>query len=209
MSSSASVAARVTGVIGALGYLTGLVDGPVLGILGGLALLSFGRALASERGAELIAPASFGVLAGAAGVVALRWGTLDLNGIGGIQAVLGPIVTVSPAPVAAMAGAALAAAAGAAGVGLTEPAPGIGAPRWWWWVEAGTVSGVLALMFGGSPFAGLAGAALWVGATALLGAVVVATSKVLGPRAVPVRLVAIGICAAVVVVAAIVIGAFS
>ena len=207
MSSKASIAARVAGVVGAVGYLLGLVDGPVLGLLGSVALLSFGRALASVDGGELIAPASFGVVAGAAGVVALRWGTLELDGIGGIQAVLGPIVSVDPAPVAAMASASLLAALVATGVGMTDPGAGIATPRWWWWAEIGTVSGALALLFVSSPIAGSGGAALWGAATVGLVAVAAMTSRTTSERSVLARLVIIGICGLVVGAAALVVGA--
>ena len=193
--------------MGAVGYLVGLVDGPVLGILGSVALLSFGRALASVDGGELIAPASFGVVAGAAGVVALRWGTLELDGIGGIQAVLGPIVSVDPAPVAAMASASLLAALVATGVGMSDPGAGIGTPQWWWWAEIGTVSGALALLFVSSPIAGFSGAALWGAATAGFVAAAAMTSRTTSQRSVLARLLIIGICGLVVAAAALVIGA--
>ena len=193
--------------MGAVGYLAGLVDGPVLGILGGVALLSFGRSLASAGRGELIAPASFGVVAGAAGVVALRWGTLELDGIGGIQAVLGPIVSVDPAPVAAMASASLVAALVATGVGMTDPPAGIATPRWWWWAEIGTMSGVLALLFVSSPSAGPGGVALWGVATAALVALAAMTSRATSQRSVLARLLIIGICGLVVAVAALVTGA--
>jgi hypothetical protein len=206
LTSSASIAARVAGVVAVLGYLTGAVDGPVLGVLGGLALLTFGRSLAARPGAELIAPASFGILAGAAGVVALRWGTLDLPGIGGIHAVLGPIITVEPVPVAALAGAALGAAAVAAGLGAAELVPEAAGPRWWWWVEVGTVSATLAVLFVGSPFTGFDHAGRWAGATALLAAVSALSARVSAGRSVGLRLLLLGVCIVVVGAAAVVTG---
>jgi hypothetical protein len=192
----------VAGVVGALGYLTGLVDGPLLGVVGGLALVALGRGLLAAEGAELIAPASFAVVAGAAGVVSLRWGTLELDSIGGIQAVLGPTMVVEPTLVAGGAIAAFVAALIAAGIGMTEPVSDEVLPRWWWWVESATIAGVLGFLFVGSPLTDFPGAGLWAGGSAAAAGAIYLSARFAASRSMAQRVVVIGLCAAVVAVAA-------
>jgi hypothetical protein len=83
-----------------LGYLVGLVPGPVIAVVGGLALITFGRALLLDGRGGRVAVLAFAVLAAALGVGALRWATLDLAELRGVQAVLGPTLTVGPERVA-------------------------------------------------------------------------------------------------------------
>jgi hypothetical protein len=110
-----SVGARVAGGVIAAGYLVGLLPGPVVAVVGGLALITFGRALLVGRLEGSQAGAALAIAAGALGVGALRWGTLDLAELRSVQSVLGPTVLVGPdaaaaATIVAMIGAALAVA---------------------------------------------------------------------------------------------------
>lgn len=201
MSSGASVAARVAGAIAALGYLTGLVDGPVIGALAGLGLVTFGRSLSVPRGAELLGPAGFGVLAGAAGAVALRWGTLDLPEIQGAQGVLGPTVVVDPVPVAVLAGVALVASTVALGIwaGVSN---GLGSLPRWWWVELAVGSLLVASLFSGPPPTDVIQAGLWVGATVGVGASAWLVGRVAVRLGLGARFFVLGMCATAVVAAA-------
>lgn len=208
MSSGASVAARVAGAIGALGYLTGLVDGPVIGALAGLALVTFGRGLVAPRGAELLGPAGFGVLAGAAGSAALRWETLDLPEIQGAQGVLGPTIAVEPLQVAVLSGIALAACAVALGIWAGVP-DGHGALERWWWVELVAGSLLAASLFSGPPPTDVVQAALWLGATAAVAAAALVVGRASARYGLRARFLVLGVCALAVVVAAAVSGAMS
>jgi hypothetical protein len=87
---------RVAGLIVAFGFLLGFVPGPLVAAVGGLALVTFGRALLVDRVGEFRAGASLALIAGAVGVAGLRWGTLELGEVRGVQAVLGPTVLVEP-----------------------------------------------------------------------------------------------------------------
>lgn len=87
---------RAAGIVFAAGYLSGYVDGPVAVVVGGLALITFGRSLLLERRAAAIAALSLAVVAAGLGIGALRWSTLDLGELRGVQAVLGPTVLVAP-----------------------------------------------------------------------------------------------------------------
>lgn len=118
-----SVGARAAGIVIALGYLVGLVDGPIVAVVGALGLVALGRAIALSRVQAPAAGLAFAILAGALGVAALRWGALGLTSLRGAQAVLGPTVTVGPPAVAAAAGVAGLAAAAAAGIWLSDPSP--------------------------------------------------------------------------------------
>ncbi len=94
---SLSEGTRVAGLVVALGFLLGLVPGPLVAAIGGLALITFGRALLVDRVGELRSGAALALIAGALGVAGLRWGTLQLEEVRGVQAVLGPTVLVEPA----------------------------------------------------------------------------------------------------------------
>ncbi|MGH2693430.1 MAG: hypothetical protein ACRDJJ_01315, partial [Actinomycetota bacterium] len=60
-----SAATRAAGLVIALGYLLGLVPGPLVAVVGGLALVTFGRGLLCRRGDEAVAGAALAVVAGA------------------------------------------------------------------------------------------------------------------------------------------------
>ncbi len=171
-----SAGARAAGLVLALGYLTGFVAGPLVAAVGGLALMTFGRCLSLDRGAQVLSAAGLAVVAGAVGVTGLRWGTLDLAGLRSVQAVLGPTLLVGPT---AGAGASIA-AAGAAIVALAlwlsaRPAQGA-----WQWAGATLEALAMALcvvtaFWGPKLLAGadvepsetMRGAGIWLGATAL------------------------------------------
>ena len=148
-----SAGARAAGLVITLGYLLGLVTGPVVAVVGGLALVTLGRSAAGSAPGDLALSGSLAVLAGALGVGALRWGALDLGEVRGIQAVLGPTVLVGPGPAAAACAAAAIAAIVALGCWLTAalrqdvrgPVPGPGwsarVPRVAWVLE-GFVGGL-------------------------------------------------------------------
>jgi hypothetical protein len=99
-----STGARVAGVVVCLGYLLGLVPGPLVAVLGGLALLTLGRAVGHESGVAFQSIGGFAVVGLALVVGALRWGTLSLDEIRGAQAVLGPTLSVGPQEAAIGAG---------------------------------------------------------------------------------------------------------
>lgn len=96
-----SAGARAAGMIVALGYLLGFVRGPVMAVIGGLALVTLGRGISAPAPEDLVLAGSLAVLAGAVGVGALRWGVVDLGDLRGIQAVLGPTLLVGPTGAAA------------------------------------------------------------------------------------------------------------
>lgn len=209
MNASASVAARVAGAVGALGYLTGMVDGPIIGALAGLALITFGRSALSPTGSELIAPAAFGILAGAAGSVALRWGTLDLTEIQGAQGVLGPTIAVEPQQVALLSAGALVAACVALGLWLGERGQQGRFLGLWWWIECLAGSLFLARLFSGPPPSDFGQAGIWLGATAAIG-MAAATIGPFGTRwSIPARFVVLGSCGAMVATAAAVAGSYA
>lgn len=147
MTGRASVAARVAGVVVALGYLLGVVDGPVLGAVGGLALVTLGRGLTAPRAFFLLVVGGFAVLAGSSGVVALRWATLDLADLRGLHGVLGPSLVVGPPLLAGACAAGALGGLGAAAVWLSHSGPDDGGALLWGAevVAAGLLLGTLAL----------------------------------------------------------------
>ena len=116
-----AVGAQVAGVILAAGYLLGLVQGPVIAVVGGLALIAFGRAVFLDRAWAAVTGVAIAVLAGALGVGALRWDAIELRALRGAQAVLGPTVLVGPVRVSAAAWLGLAAVVIAGVVLLSAP----------------------------------------------------------------------------------------
>jgi hypothetical protein len=142
-----SVGTRAAGAVIVAGYLTGLVPGAVVSVVGGLALITFGRALLLDRASGAGVAAALAVTAGALGVGALRWGTLELEGLVGAQSVIGPTVSVGPTAAAVSAILATVAAVVATGVWLTEPrATSIGS--WLWFgIEAVLVVATLTSVF--------------------------------------------------------------
>ena len=112
---------RVAGVVLVFGYLSGLVPGAVVSIVGGLALITFGRGLLLDRHGTAIAASALAIAAGALGVAALRWSTLSLEELVGVQSVLGPTVFVGPQNAALATTVALGAAILSVAVWSTEP----------------------------------------------------------------------------------------
>lgn len=105
-----STFSRLAGSVIALGFLLGLVPGQLAVVVGAVALVTFGRSLAPGTVRTYLGPAAFGVIALAATVGALRWGSSSLDAIRGAQAVLGPTVLIDPREAAI--GSGLAAGAG-------------------------------------------------------------------------------------------------
>jgi hypothetical protein len=139
-----SLGARVAGGVIALGYLSGVVAGPIVAVVGGLALMTFGRGLVLAAREEVIAGAALAVIASAFGVVALRWGALDLGALRGAQAVLGPTVLVGPTTQAVASWLAAGAALIALGLWLGPAVPRDGWTRLFWAAEA--LIGALAIV---------------------------------------------------------------
>lgn len=161
-----SAAARVGGAVLALGYLTGLVNGPLVAVVGGLALTTFGRTLMMDRASQALAVAGLAVIAGALGIAALRWGTLELAELRSVQAVLGPTIVVGPQAAAAAATIATIAASLALGLWVAAlPTRGFAA---WAATNLETLMVALALV-----------TAFW-GPKVLLGSAGVPSSDVLG-----------------------------
>ncbi len=182
-----SAAARAAGTILAAGYIAGAVPGPVVAIVGALALVTFGRILLAPRTEAAFDAAALALLSAAVLAGALRWGTLDLGEIRGAQTVLGPTVLMGPqvASIAAWV------AAGAGTLALAEWEAFPGTERrldvFWWVTE--TLLGALALVsvFWGPEIAGTAeGSNLatslgtWAAATALVAGVALGISFLLG-----------------------------
>ncbi|MGH2750543.1 MAG: hypothetical protein ACRDK3_06685 [Actinomycetota bacterium] len=181
-SAALAVGARVAGLVISLGYLTGLVGGPLVAAVGGLALVTFGRSLAMERWDQAIAAGGLAVIAGSVGITGLRWGTLELAELRSVQAVLGPTLMVGPEPAAAAVIAAAAAAMVALALWIAAlPTRGL---LGWTWTGLETLAAALALASafwgpkvvapsGGARGSEVAGSvAVWVLAT---GAVMVAS----------------------------------
>ena len=112
---------RVAGAVLIAGYVSGLVPGQVVSLVGGLALITFGRSLLLDRAGTAVAGAALAIAAGSLGIAALRWGTLSLEGLVGAQSVLGPTILVGPEGPALASAAALGAAFVATAVWSTEP----------------------------------------------------------------------------------------
>ncbi len=135
---------RAAGVVIALGYLSGIVPGPIVAVVGGLGLMTYGHQLLVERRAALVAGAALAVLGGALGVAALRWGALGLSEIRGVQSVLGPTLLVGPPQSAVASGIAAGAGLVALGVWLALPWPSSRGTFVGWGIEA--VIGAVALV---------------------------------------------------------------
>jgi hypothetical protein len=118
-----SNAARVAGATIALAYLLGLIPGPLVSVVGGLALVTLGRALMLPRTLGSRSALSLAILAGSLGAAALRWGTLDLTELRGVQSVLGPTVLVGPTTAAVACAVAFAGGLIALGTWVFEPRP--------------------------------------------------------------------------------------
>ncbi len=160
-----ATAARAAGAVVALGYLTGLVAGAVIGLIGALAAITFGRALLRDRSDHIRSSVALALIGLALAVGALRWGAYELESLRGIQAVFGPtIVTGSPYEIAAT-GAAAAAAVAAAGVWLGSWTR----PRAWWAGDAGLVAVAVVTIYAG-PSLGGGTDLVWIWAAAIAAA---------------------------------------
>lgn len=148
-----STGTRVAGAVLVAGYLSGLVPGAVVSLVGGLALITFGRALLLDRTGTAVAGAALAVAAGALGVAALRWGTLSLEGLVGVQSVLGSTVLVGPVATAVASGVALGAALLASFTWAAEPA-GIDKPSRAWARFEGILAVLTAALVFAAPGAG-------------------------------------------------------
>jgi hypothetical protein len=104
------------GAVVCVGFLAGLVPGPLVAPVVGFALMTFGRSLPATPARNALGALAWGVLALGVGVGALRWGTSSLDAIRGVQAVLGPTILVEPQEAAV--GAGLAAGGGTVALGL-------------------------------------------------------------------------------------------
>lgn len=206
-----SAAARVAGAVIAMAYLLGLVPGPLVTVVGGLALITFGRALLLPLLPSARAVLSLAVIAGAVGIGALRWGTLDLAELRGVQAVLGPTVTVGPPAAAIACGIALGAAVVVLAVWFLEPAPGDRTDHVWGGFEVALVALALATIFIDPARSVLHGAGLaialleivrWAGVTAVTAAVALGIARLLRDTGDFVRWVVLGVAGAAVAVAA-------
>ena len=133
--SAFSSGTRVAGAVIALGYLLGLVPGPVVAVIGGMALITYGRNLQLDRQAALVSGAALAVLGGALGIAALRWGALELGAIRGVQSVLGPTILVGPPQAAVAAGIAVAGSTTALAVWSAAPWPRGRLQTAWWGLE--------------------------------------------------------------------------
>lgn len=145
--SAFSVAARAGGAVISLGYLLGLVQGPIVGVVGGLALITFGRNLLLDRRGAAVSGAALAVIAAASGIAALRWGALDLDELRGVQSVLGPTVAVGPVAAAVATSTAAAAALVGLAVWMSRPWPTSGVLFGWWALESAIGSLALIALF--------------------------------------------------------------
>jgi len=134
-----------------LGLALGVVPGTVPAFIGGVSLITLGRR------ADLRTTASLAILAIALGIGALRWSTVDLQKLFGIQEVLGPSVLVGPQLPATATGLAAAAALAALMVWRVpslEPllvlpgGLGVWSTRIWTWLETwAPAAGITSVFF--------------------------------------------------------------
>jgi len=136
-----ATATRVAGAVLIVGYLSGLVPGAIVSVVGALALMTFGRALLLDRTSTAASGVALAVAAGALGIAAVRWGTLSLSELVGAQSVLGPTILVGPQPTAVASGVALGAALVAAAAWATEPLGTERVARVW-----GRIEGILVVL---------------------------------------------------------------
>lgn len=131
------VGIRAAGAVIAAGYLLGIVPGPLVSVIGAFALITFARALVIDRDRALRSGLSLAVIAAALGVGALRWGTLELAELRGVQSVLGPSILVGPVQAAIACGAAAVAALLALSSWLREPEARVRLDKVWTGTEVG------------------------------------------------------------------------
>lgn len=193
--SAFSVATRAGGAVICLGYLLGLVQGPVVSVVGGLALITFGRNLLLDHRSAAVSGAALAVIAAALGIAALRWGALDLGELRGVQSVLGPTVLVGPTEASLATSIAGTAALVAVTVWMSRPWPDSKLLFGWWGAEAAIASLALLTLFfepaalfaGGGEGAAVLG---WIGGTATIAALAAAGGWLLRklPQIVPAAL---------------------
>ena len=202
---------RAAGIVFALGYLLGLVPGPLVAVVGGLALVTFGRSLLLGRTPATYAALSIAVVAAALGVGALRWASLSLDDLRGAQAVLGPTLSVGPERAAVASWLALGAAVLALGVWSGLGPRSDRADRVWLSLE-GLVAALAVVTVFADPVRLLGETAparslelaAWAGATAVTAAVVLALGALMGSRSATVRGFAVALSAAAVAAGAVV-----
>lgn len=184
---SVAIGTRATGAVIALGYLLGVVPGPLVPVIGGLALITFGHGLLLDRASRTFSAAGLAIVAGAVGIGALRWGAMGLDAIRGAQQVFGPTVLVGPATAATASWIAAGAAVLGLGAWMSSSDPRALPARIGWVGEAAIGSLALVWVFWGGAYASGDGGS--VGSVARwAAAVAVATSAVLGAAFVTVRL---------------------
>ncbi len=192
----------------ALGYLLGFVPGPIVAAVGGLALATFGRGLELSRIDEARVGLALAVIAGAAGVAALRWGTLELEELRGAQAVLGPTVLVGPTAVAAACWAALIVGSFALGLWIAPVSRVTGRDRFRLALETSAGALLLVSVFWGPAVVGAsvgnrAAAALgWAVASLVVAGLAYVSARFVGELAIKVQLGAMAAAAVVVGAAA-------
>lgn len=202
---------RAAGAVIALGYLLGFVPGPVVAVVGGLALITYGRALLLARIPAALEGVAVAVVAGALGIGALRWEALGLAELRGVQAVLGPTVLVGPTQVAVATGVAAGAALVALAVWLSAPWPKTRFGLAWSALEA--VVGALAIVTvffdpaesglgGGGAGSATAQLLRWAGVTAVAAGAVGAAAWFLSAKKDVWRLILVAAAGAGVVAAA-------
>lgn len=150
---------RAAGLVITLGYLLGMVPGPVVAVVGGLALITYGRSLLLTRIPASLAGGAVAVVAGALGVGALRWETLELAELRGVQAVLGPTLLVGPTQSAVATSIAAGAALLALAVWLSSPWPASRFGLIWGALEAIAAALAIATVFFDPAESGLGGGA--------------------------------------------------
>jgi hypothetical protein len=173
----------------ALGYLLGLVPGPIVAVVGGLALITFGRSLLLDRAGAAYAAAAVAVVAASLGVGALRWSTLSLDELRGVQEVLGPTLWVGPERVALAAGIAAGAAVLALGV-WSALGPRLDRGDRVWLTLEGLVAALAVVTVFANPLrllgetspVRLVELATWAGATVATGALVILLGALMGRR---------------------------
>ncbi|MDP9067673.1 MAG: hypothetical protein M3N53_04890 [Actinomycetota bacterium] len=174
-----STATRVAGIVIALGYLLGLVGGPVVAVVGALGLMTYGRSVLVAQRAAIVTGAALAVMAGALGVAALRWGALDLGALRGVQSVLGPTLLVGPVQSAVATTTAAAAAMGALAVWLAAPWPESRVEISWALAEGAVGAFAIVTVFfdpARSAFAGGDAASIGIEIARWVGAVVIVTA---------------------------------
>lgn len=149
MTGRISLAARVAGLVVSSGYLLGIIEGPLMMVMGGLALITFGRGLAVDREHEALAGTALAVIAASLGVAALRWGTFDLGELRGAQGVLGPTLLVGPQEIVSALAAAAAGGFVAVVVWLAESPEPERERRALWLAEAACGAAALVVVFWG------------------------------------------------------------